>query len=153
MNLRVPSTSTVHSQTLAKSGFHTSSLVVCTTRSFVKWCTPTSSISPSMKLYHAGRKSGFLVAMQINGSTVETRYNLWQALIYLRLSNTPWVLWIDALCINQEEFMEINQQASQIGQIYENKFSVMDWPGLPDATNEIGMIFFRLVSLSKLHNA
>lgn len=42
----------------------------------------------------------------LNGLLVGVRENLWQAVWHLRLSHQDRVMWIDALCINQENTLE-----------------------------------------------
>jgi hypothetical protein len=56
--------------------------------------------------------------IQVNGHSVPVRQNLYTALQYLRDENEPQVFWIDALCINQEDVPERNQQVQIMGQIY-----------------------------------
>jgi hypothetical protein len=70
--------------------------------------------------------------IEVNGSMVNVTRNLWQALKYLRLAAAPRVLWIDALCINQNDTTERNHQVSQMGKIYRNAGSVVAWLGRKD---------------------
>jgi hypothetical protein len=61
--------------------------------------------------YMWGRKESPL-QIELSGSIVEVRNNLWQALNHLRHAQTTRILWIDALCINQDDANERNHQVS-----------------------------------------
>ena len=62
----------------------------------------------------------------IDGKVVGITQNLYDALHDLQqlrlqhLDNSEWTLWVDALCINQEDAAEVNSQVQQMGQIYRN---------------------------------
>lgn len=55
--------------------------------------------------------------------------NLATALRYLRMDNDWRTLWIDALCINQKDLRERDQQVPRIAQIYNLAFRVIAWLG------------------------
>ncbi|KAK7926543.1 heterokaryon incompatibility protein-domain-containing protein [Apiospora marii] len=55
--------------------------------------------------------------------------NLHEALLYLRLPNEPRVMWIDALCINQEDIKEREHQVKRMAQIYSCARKVIAWIG------------------------
>lgn len=57
--------------------------------------------------------------------------NLWQALYDLRMSNAPRVLWIDALCINQDDVPEKNVQVSQMREVYAGAKRTVAYLGQP----------------------
>ena len=79
--------------------------------------------------------------IDLNGGIVDVRNNLWQALIHLRLPDTTRILWIDALCINQNDTNERNHQVSQMGRIYQNAYRVVAWLGVDDESSRIAMKF------------
>lgn len=54
--------------------------------------------------------------------------NLFEALRRLQL-NAPRTLWIDALCINQNDLTEKASQVARMGQIYRNASAVIVWLG------------------------
>ncbi|KAF1972387.1 HET-domain-containing protein, partial [Bimuria novae-zelandiae CBS 107.79] len=62
----------------------------------------------------------------INGEEVSVRQNLWSALWHLRqdlgdhCAQHSFLLWIDALCINQDDKIECGNQVSMMGSIYRN---------------------------------
>ncbi|KAF8853878.1 HET-domain-containing protein, partial [Acephala macrosclerotiorum] len=57
--------------------------------------------------------------------------NLWEALYYLAPTCGARVLWIDAICINQESDVERNHQVAQMGRIYSTTETVVVWLGSP----------------------
>lgn len=83
------------------------------------------------KLYIWQRTSG-------NGSDVNVlqflyvRTNLMTALRHLRLSNTTRVLWIDAICIDQQNLGEKGREVARMGQIYNKAEQVLVWLGQED---------------------
>ncbi|CAG9974630.1 unnamed protein product [Clonostachys byssicola] len=71
-----------------------------------------------------------------NGKRLAVTINLYQALNHLRQLHCDRILWIDALCIDQENSRERNHQVSQMTDIYKNADSVIYWLGQPTyATN------------------
>ena len=84
--------------------------------------------------------------------------NLVEALRYLRLSNKPRVLWIDAICIDQQNIMERGQQVSLMSDIYARAERVVVWlgPASDGSTSAIKLILdvgaVVSVSLGQLHN-
>ncbi|KAL8788307.1 MAG: hypothetical protein Q9195_007363 [Heterodermia aff. obscurata] len=57
------------------------------------------------------------------------RPNLHAALSQLREQNRNLVLWVDALCINQEDVIEKTQQVQQMARIYSKAHRVLVWLG------------------------
>jgi hypothetical protein len=49
---------------------------------------------------------------------VDVRENLWSALWHLRFPHDDRILWVDALCINQSDFLERNHQVGLMSTIY-----------------------------------
>jgi hypothetical protein len=71
--------------------------------------------------------------------------NLEIALHSLRLWNKSRVLWIDAICINQNDVVEKSSQVLQMGEIYSQAIEVLLWLG-PE-TNSSAKAFYFLRSL------
>ncbi|KAF4447492.1 hypothetical protein F53441_8976 [Fusarium austroafricanum] len=65
----------------------------------------------------------------VEGFEMPIRRNLHNALTALRHSGTLGPIWIDALCINQENIEERNTQTAQMEKIYENAEEVIVWLG------------------------
>ena len=71
------------------------------------------------------------------------RENLWTALYYLRLKGEVRVLWIDAICINQNDIRERNYQVTQMGRIYSNGSRAVVWLG---ESNQDSTLAFSVLS-------
>jgi hypothetical protein len=55
--------------------------------------------------------------------------NLFEALLRLRLDDAPRTLWIDALCINQDDLEEKGNQVARMGRVYREASQVIVWLG------------------------
>lgn len=71
------------------------------------------------------------------------RPNLYNALRALRDQNTFVVLWIDALCINQDDIEERSSQVRSMTKIYENAAQVVAWLGEETDTTKEDMHLIR----------
>ncbi|KAF4968331.1 hypothetical protein FSARC_4277 [Fusarium sarcochroum] len=71
-----------------------------------------------------------------NGQKVAVASNLHEALINLRHPQRARVFWIDALCINQDDFTERGQQVQKMRSIYAEARQVLVWLGQGTATSE-----------------
>lgn len=60
----------------------------------------------------------------VNGHVTRTRLNCWYALWQLRYHQSSSLVWIDSLCIDQENGFEKSAQVGMMGQIYEKAASV-----------------------------
>ena len=59
------------------------------------------------------------------------------ALVQLRQVKDPIVLWIDQICINQEDVLERNFQVPLMAEIYTNAKQVVVWLGEADTTQRV----------------
>ncbi|KAE9373150.1 hypothetical protein N431DRAFT_482267 [Stipitochalara longipes BDJ] len=73
--------------------------------------------------------------------------NLLVALKYLRLPEEPRLLWIDAICINQDNVPERGEQVKKMGSIYSKARRVILWLG--EAADESTLAFATLKSLGE----
>ncbi|PMD19522.1 HET-domain-containing protein [Hyaloscypha hepaticicola] len=74
--------------------------------------------------------SGFaLNSIKLQGERILVRRNLWLALAHLRSKVTTRILWVDALCVNQENLKERNHQVSLMQMIYTQAERVLVWLG------------------------
>lgn len=65
----------------------------------------------------------------VSGQAFEVTSNLYDALKRIRDENKIRVLWIDAICINQEHIAEKNRQIQKMRKIYESATCVLMWLG------------------------
>ncbi len=56
--------------------------------------------------------------LEIDGHQLSVRNNLWQALKQLRPKEGKRIMWVDALCIDQENNKERNHQVEQMSKIF-----------------------------------
>ncbi|KAI0871871.1 hypothetical protein GGS24DRAFT_469779 [Hypoxylon argillaceum] len=71
--------------------------------------------------------------VQLNGRRFRVQRNLWTCLNYLGLNaqhSKARYLWVDAICINQENISERNAQVRVMDEIYKNALYVSIWLGL-----------------------
>lgn len=55
------------------------------------------------------------------------------ALRYLRYTDKPRTLWIDAICLNQEDYIELSQHVPRMGDIYRLAYTGTAWLGAQDS--------------------
>ncbi|PMD37806.1 HET-domain-containing protein [Hyaloscypha variabilis F] len=79
----------------------------------------------------------------VNNIPVEVTTNLEAALRALRDMKIE-VLWIDALCINQEDLLERGLQVMRMGLIYSNAVKVLAWIGEKDYYSERAMNYLHV---------
>lgn len=77
---------------------------------------------------------GIQQTIQVNNHPYKVTENLWMVLRRLRDSSATRVLWIDAICINQEDNAEKSHQVAMMGEIYRRCDKAVIWLG-EDATN------------------
>ena len=70
----------------------------------------------------------------LSGHEFPITESLWGALQRLRSRSFPVIIWADALCINQQNVNERNNQVQSMADIYGKAYSVAVWLG-PDADN------------------
>ena len=82
------------------------------------------------------------------GSMLEVTGNLHGALSSLRNRDKPRLLWVDAICINQEDRKEKNQQVALMTKIYEDALRVLVWLG--PSGHRTGAAFKKMETLANL---
>lgn len=83
----------------------------------------------------------------LNGQPHHVTKNLESALRHLRHISEPRVLWIDALCINQEDVLERNSQVIHMNSIYKKASEVVAWMG--EEAEESNLVFDAFEALLK----
>jgi hypothetical protein len=79
----------------------------------------------------------------LDGIQIQVRENLWQALYHIRQQNATLQLWVDALCINQEDIPERNEQVSRMGTLYNQAEEVIVWLGPEKDGSDVAISFIR----------
>ena len=85
-------------------------------------------------------------SITVNDMDFQVTLNLYQALQYLRLPDQSRVLWIDAICINQDDNVERCHQVQAMGDIYMNAVKVIVWLGESDADSDFAVRFINEIS-------
>ena len=84
--------------------------------------------------------------IQVDNAILLVGRNLRSALLHLRDEEQPRTLWVDAVCINQEDFDERSRQVPLMGDIYRTATRAIAWLGCPCcvlAVDGPGMSSFR----------
>ena len=71
--------------------------------------------------------------------------NLAVALRHLRDSRSEWILWIDAICINQNDLQEWSAEVRRMGDIFSIAWRTLIWLGPDDDDSIVAMEFLRLL--------
>jgi hypothetical protein len=79
----------------------------------------------------------------LDGKIFQVTENLFSALNHLRFEDRPRVLWIDAICIDQDSIKERNHQVASMGEIYGNCREVVIWLGDKDNETESVVDFIK----------
>lgn len=83
--------------------------------------------------------------VSVNGHPFNIGNNLHLALRYLRGTHGHRTLWIDAICINQDDYDEQNIQVPLMLKIYEQSWSVTIWLGCSNFLNRRAMRVLRVL--------
>lgn len=73
------------------------------------------------------------VPIRVNENVLQVTPNLNNALRHLRRRNEKRVLWVDAICINQDDLGEKSYQIPFMGEIYSRTTNCLAWLGLETA--------------------
>lgn len=78
----------------------------------------------------------------LNGEPFQIRQNLHDALVLLRSCariRQGFKLWVDSICINQDDTAERNQQVSRMSDIYASAWQVVTWLGPARGDSDLAM--------------
>jgi hypothetical protein len=92
------------------------------------------------------KESGFTITC--DGRPKSVTRNLLNALPFLRLPDRERVLWVDALCIDQDNKEERNQQVGMMKDIYQNASQVLIWLGKESEADRVGIAMLNVFKLS-----
>jgi len=85
----------------------------------------------------------------VNGSPMRVTSSLYTALQYLRLEDEDRVMWIDAICIDQENLEERRHQVQHMSDIYKEAEQVIVWLG--EGTGETDLVMDLMKGLQGDH--
>jgi hypothetical protein len=88
--------------------------------------------------YHWG-ESTHRCFITVNGQGLSITTNLDIALRHLRHQELRLVIWCDAICINQADIKERNQQVLQMTEIYSSASQVIAWLGPAERDSDVAM--------------
>lgn len=103
-------------------------------------CQVTSNLNYEALSYTWGNEAASS-PISIQGRKMLIRKNLLGALQTLRRSDALLALWVDAICINQDDIMERNHQVWQMKDIFSKARLVNVWLGDADDGSDSGMDF------------
>jgi hypothetical protein len=89
--------------------------------------------------YEWGTPSADHYAILLNGREFVVRDNLLVALTQFRYDAKDTPIWIDAICINQENIQERNDQVTKMGYIFQCASVVYAWAGLTKDGSDIAI--------------
>lgn len=106
--------------------------IVCTLQTI-----PLASASPFYALSYVWGDGNDMQVIKLDGERVKTRKNLCDFIRSLRVAiQGPIKIWVDYLCINQDDLDERAAQVAMMGQIYSRADSVYAWLGPSTADAE-----------------
>ncbi|KIN07000.1 hypothetical protein OIDMADRAFT_139713 [Oidiodendron maius Zn] len=105
---------------------------------FQAWLPPVGGGIPYEALSYTWGGTEKPDAIEINGSIMDVTLNLYLAMQHLRFEDRDRILWIDAICIDQDNIEERGHQVQQMANIYKQAEQVLIWLG--SATDEIDLV-------------
>ena len=75
----------------------------------------------------------------LGSSSLPVTQNLAEAMRYLRREDEARMLWIDAVCINQQDLVERSVQVGRMGDVFKNAKQVNVWLGPESATSGVAV--------------
>ncbi|KAF4962548.1 hypothetical protein FSARC_9326 [Fusarium sarcochroum] len=91
--------------------------------------------------------------MLVNDGFFALRPNLHAALKALRRPDTPRIIWVDAICINQQDEAERNHQVLQMNKIYSLAQVVDVWLGSATESSDAGVAFLEYFYSTVYHDS
>lgn len=80
-----------------------------------------------------------LSTINVNNKAIAIQRNLCLAMLHLRSPTHALALWVDAICINQQDQMEVSSQVSLMSFIYSRAQTVVAWLGAKESKNHMDM--------------
>jgi heterokaryon incompatibility protein (HET) len=96
-----------------------------------------SSKPPYEALSYAWGDPTITASIELDNQTFPVTTNLDRALRYVRKAHSTRRLWVDAVCINQQDYVERNSQVQFMGTIYKSATKVCLWVGESSIQNPV----------------
>ena len=93
-----------------------------------------------------------MIIVQVNQRAFAVRKNLNSALRHLILASSDRLLWVDAICINQNDIGEKEHQVSQMHTVYFAAGKVIIWLGEGNKSSDRAMNLVKEASLIAVSN-
>ncbi|GAP91993.2 putative heterokaryon incompatibility protein [Rosellinia necatrix] len=119
---------------------------------FVKYKITTHSLidpPPYIAISYAWGDADDKRAIRIDGIVVSVAVSLWEALNAVQKQDDPVLVWVDALCINQQDRDERSQQVQLMTEIYAKATEVAIWLGPPEDDSELAMEFLKDIAMAR----
>ena len=113
-------------------------------------CDSSSIPSYTALSYAWGQNTG-IVSANIDGRPQTISYVVEEALRQIRHETEYMYIWLDQICIDQEDNEEKSEQVLQMRHIYQDAASVIAWVG--PAFPQVGLLFEVLKELAAAHEA
>ena len=84
--------------------------------------------------------------LHTQSGTLKITKNLALALHALRLKDRARCLWVDSVCINQEDMLDKSRQVAMMGAIYKSATQVVCWLGEADESTRYALDTFRNIT-------
>lgn len=81
----------------------------------------------------------------LNNKPFLVRQNLWDLMHQFRNDKTALILWIDAICINQDNVRERNHQVDLMSSIYKNAQCVLVWLGIARDDSDLAIAYLKRI--------
>ncbi|KAI9744545.1 MAG: hypothetical protein M1818_002074 [Claussenomyces sp. TS43310] len=99
------------------------------------------SLPPTCDILVQAQSSQKVFGLHVPPKTLSIRSQLFEALKALRHQDSTRALWVDALCIDQNNTAEKNSQISRMCDIYTKASGVIIWLGVGDPSSDLALDF------------
>ena len=103
--------------------------------------TLLTEAQPFTALSYCWSSAEDLKEITLNGETITIRRNLWHFLESLRHLKGPIRIWVDYICINQQDVKERGHQVQLMADIYKTARAVYAWLGAASLHTDVAMEF------------
>jgi hypothetical protein len=114
-------------------------------------CYILSTCPAYTALSHRWDQSPASIATRLNCEQFFLGENLWNCFHSIRRRDKAIVLWVDSICINQNNMLERNHQVSLMGQVYSMATDVFVWLGRHADNSEVAMACLKDLEIKGLN--